>query len=336
METNNQKSKNTVWSYLLFLALVTGSAALGFTTLTIALFAAAACIWNPFAEIPIAVSCVGVYWFLGRNIPFTCMMAAFAVIGIVIGILNRKLVPNRITLLVTCVLMLITLFGTDLLEASLDKDMNLFQVLSKGFDDEVFSQIAAFGINPEALVFGVEAFTAMIYAAVVFILSRIVTILVTLIPAFKPKKMRTPLIPIISPFRMWLLSDNFGIGLIVAACAVIAVNAFSLVNADIYTAVIAAVFLTPVLGEGIAYSAYIHAFLRANKRSIALRIALILTAVISFPFGVLIMGLIDLYGHVRIKSYKRAEELYRQLHPDEDNDKDDDKDDDDNNNRFSD
>lgn len=287
-----------ILAYVILTALICVGAGFGLMFPSTALLAACAVVfpwWGAFA--PAACISLCAYLIYGSDVLSLLTIAFYVIIALVTGILLRKKAPCRITLLVVCILMLVFTFGINLLPPSSAsaETVNGMVLIS---DAEMEAELASYGINVDAFLYSVLAFAAIIEGGFIFAFSRITSILLLLIPAFRGRE-RKDVVPFMAPFIFWMLSKNYTIGLITAACAVAAVNIIGLPNAEIITYVTITIFLTPIFVQGICFMRFLSVTLR--KRGLGIVILLYTGCVLLMPFSFIGLGLCDQFMRIRAR-----------------------------------
>lgn len=296
-EKKNNKGVNIIAALVLYAIIALGMC-FDFTVPATAILAASIVLMPGWmCLIPICATGALTIAVYGMSVVSLMSVAVFVITGLAAGFMIRSKAPNRIVLLVICTLVIVLSFGLDFIEAHI-RNTSVVSLLTEYIDTSMLDQLSSYGFDIEAFIYATEAFSSMMLAGAIFVFSRIATILLSLIPAFKDTR-RGGLLRPIAPFMLWMLSDNFTVGLGVATIAVIAVNAIGLANASVVSFVIATIFLTPVFVQGISFMMFLITALRRNGRSLISVVLLFISCALLTPVSFLLLGFIDQFTHYR-------------------------------------
>lgn len=272
---------------------------LNFSVLASASIAACVVLWSLGRCIPVIVIPLGVMCALMLpEYTYTLgLMAGYVLCGVSAGIMLRKKVANRLTLLTVCTLSTIVICAMHLLQMHIT-GASLAETLL-GENSVLLSEISM--LNPNAVCMSVMLSSGILSGAFIFVLSRVATQYLFVAMAKQDISIlkKIPLRNIL-PTRMWFLSRNYTYGLIACVATVIAVNLLDIANADIITYSLLTVFLFPISMQGICV---VRFFLKGMGFG-AFSSLLFTAAVCIMPAVSLTLGLVDQFMRFREKKLK--------------------------------
>lgn len=273
--------------------------ALGLTTLGYVLIAACIVLmpWKKSLIVTaLPVICAAVLYHGNAYMLSEC--AALAV-SIVAAVLMKKKAANRLALMILCLGMTAMLAGTFISDVGMGDEA----FSTAAFADELGIVTDMDAADLEALGMASVTLTGMITGGMLFIMIRYAVACIFMLKNKKAEKPSTVLpIKPMAPIQLWMLSENFTVGLCVGVAAVIAVNAAELDIAQTASYVIATLFLFPLCVQGAA-SLIFSATVR--RKRMGGTVLLIVFAAVFAPVSLVIMGLLDQIMRPRAKSVVR-------------------------------
>lgn len=262
-----------------------------FFTLAAIMLALITVMWYDWRAVICTIAVPAIYSTLlaGGNYVGIAAACGMALCALVVGLLLRKHVANRIILVVSIAFSLAVICAEFAVEA-ITTDTNVMQLITRG-EETVFEELSLSVKSFEAMCIAALVFTGIVTGGCFFVLTRTAynaTVMMT------RKQQVFHLRPML-PMQFWFLSKNFTVGMCVGLVAVIAVNILEMSSAVLISYVIAALFITPLLFQGICFMAFLMRM--KGKFPFMMLIAFIFM----FPMSAIVLGITDQFMRMRSK-----------------------------------
>ena len=222
------------------------------------------------AIVPVLVYCI----FFSKQIDFTVMTIVFAALGVISGIMIRLNVPHRITASM-CAIVVAALMVIG---------------YSTGIDEVIYNSIDSENIE-ELYVSACIAY-GMLTGGFIYLL----TVFFVGILSRRIRNNKIPYTPI-APMPVWILSDNFSMGILAGVITIAVVNIIDASMKTMVSYAVVTVFAVPLLVQGIGTFEYFIAQRRQEGKGGTIIFLLLL--VITFPIGSIFLGLLDQFFRFR-------------------------------------